>query len=73
VSKMKVSIVIPTLNGGEDFKRCLAAIFSQNVTFPFEVLVIDSGSTDQTVSIAREFPVRLYQIDKKEFNHGIRL
>ena len=71
MSKMKVSIVIPTLNGGEDFKRCLAAIFSQNVIFPFEVLVIDSGSTDETVSIAREFPVRLYQIAKKEFNHGL--
>ncbi len=68
---MKASIVIPTLNGGEDFRKCLAAIYSQKADFPFEVLVIDSGSTDETVSIARTFPVRFYQIDKKEFNHGL--
>ena len=71
MNNIKVSIVIPTLNGGEDFNKCLTSIYSQKVDFHFEVIVIDSGSTDETVFVAKEFPVRLYQIDKKEFNHGL--
>jgi rhamnosyltransferase len=71
VSVIKVSIVIPTYNGGLLFQECLEAIYSQCVDFLFEVVVIDSGSTDGTVSIAKSFPVRLHEIDQKEFNHGL--
>ncbi|GAI52085.1 unnamed protein product [marine sediment metagenome] len=36
----------------------------------FEVIIIDSGSTDKTIEIAKEYPVRLIQIKPEEFGHG---
>lgn len=66
-----VSVVIPTYNGGKDFRRCLEGIFSQRVDFPFEVVCIDSGSRDGTLEVARAFPVRVLQIPSSEFNHGL--
>ncbi|GAB4545003.1 MAG: hypothetical protein Kow0063_38880 [Anaerolineae bacterium] len=69
--KLKVSIVIPTYNGGSLFQECLEAVYSQRVDFPFEVVVIDSGSTDETVSIAQSVPARLYHVDHREFDHGL--
>ncbi len=68
---VKVSIVIPTYNGGEDFKRCLEAVHSQEIDFPFEVIAIDSGSTDDTVQVAKDFSVKVLEINKRDFDHGL--
>jgi rhamnosyltransferase len=70
MKKVGVSIVIPTLNGGETFRECLAAIFSQKTDTSFEVIVMDSGSTDGTVEMLRGFDVRLVEVGPGEFNHG---
>src|SRR3972149_9243519 len=67
----EASIVIPTYNGGEDFKECLRMVFEQKVNFPFEVIVIDSGSTDGTLDFLTGYPIRLKQISAKGFNHGL--
>lgn len=65
-----VSIIILTKNAGGNFKLLLEGIFSQKFDSQYEVLVIDSGSTDETLSIAREFPVKITQIKPEEFHHG---
>lgn len=68
---LKASIVIPTLNAGSVFEGVLEAVVNQTTPWPFEVLVVDSGSTDGTLDIVAKYPtVRLHQIDKKDFNHG---
>jgi len=67
---VKVSVVIPTKNAGPGFRQTLEMIFAQQVPYPFEVIVVDSGSQDATLDICREFPVRLLQIPPKSFNHG---
>lgn len=67
---MKASIIIPTKNGGPRFERTLKAIFENSLDGGFEVIVIDSGSTDGTVDIVRRYPVRLYEIPPHEFGHG---
>jgi len=54
----KISVVIPTKNEEEKIKRCLEAVFNQTVQ-PFEVIVVDGRSTDQTVEKARKFPVKI--------------
>jgi len=66
----EVSVIILTKNGGLEFAHCLAGVFAQETAWPFEVLVIDSGSTDGTLEVARRYPTRLIQIRPEEFNHG---
>lgn len=66
---MNVSIIIPTLNAGKRFPRLLEEILSQKFEGDSEVVVVDSGSKDQTVSTAGEFErVRLLTI--VNFSHG---
>lgn len=66
---MKVSIFIPTKNAGVGFTNVLKAIFSQ-AEKKFEVIIVDSGSTDETLSIASQFPVSIYNISSHDFSHG---
>ena len=54
-TRMKLSIVIPTLNSERTLRECLASITSQD--FPrgaYEIVVADAGSADATLEIARE-------------------
>ena len=67
---MKVSVVIPTWNGEDEVGECLEAVFRQRTDFPFEVLCIDSSSTDRTREVIERFPARLLVIPKEEFDHG---
>lgn len=65
-----VSIIIPAKNGDKTIKRVLSAIYSQSTKLKFEVLVIDSGSTDHTLKILNEYPVKLQQIPEEQFSHS---
>lgn len=67
---MDVSIIIPTKNGGTLLRKVLQSIFSQKTEYSYEVICVDSGSKDDTLSIIREFPCQLYQIPPEEFGHG---
>jgi rhamnosyltransferase len=67
---IETSILILTKNGGGDFAASLGAVFSQRGTEPFEVIVVDSGSTDRTLEIARRYPVRVEQISPEAFHHA---
>ena len=68
---MDASIVIPTKNGGQRLASVLKAIFSQNTRYEYEVICIDSGSTDATLDVIRSFPsCRLVQIAPEDFGHG---
>src|SRR5688572_1854444 len=53
-SKCDVSICMPTYNGARYLRSAIESALSQ--TYPnFELLVVDDGSTDDTLTIAREF------------------
>lgn len=68
---MRATVAILTFNGQESLAEVLDAVLAQRVEFPFEVLVIDSGSTDGTLEIVKLRPaVRLHQIPNSEFGHG---
>lgn len=68
---MKVSVVIPTLNGGARFCELLEMIFAQRLDHAFEVLCVDSGSTDGSPEFAAKRGARVYSIDRNSFNHGL--
>ncbi|MEY9951178.1 glycosyltransferase family 2 protein [Leifsonia sp. EB34] len=66
-----VTIAILTYNGETYLRRILEMIRRQDFAGSVEVLVIDSGSTDSTLSIVADFPeVVLKQIPNSEFGHG---
>ncbi len=66
-----LSILIPTLNAGPLFADVLARLRSQRYPSTPELLIIDSGSTDQTLTIARQHNATIHQIPKKTFDHGL--
>ena len=65
-----ISIIIPVLNGGEGMRQCLEAISRQETSEEYEIVVVDSGSTDGTQDLARSFGARVHEIPPHEFNHG---
>lgn len=68
---MKASVIIPTKNAGVLFKDVLHAVMSQSTPWPYEVLVIDSGSIDGTVQYCESYPgIKLHCISPHEFGHG---
>ena len=66
-----VTLFVPTWNAGPEFPEILGRMQNQRLDRPFEVLIIDSGSTDGTVEFLRRQPVRLIEIPRVEFNHGL--
>lgn len=65
------SVVIPTKNAMPRLVRVLEMVRLQNTPWPFEILVIDSGSTDGTIAYVQALPdVRLVQVPAQEFGHG---
>lgn len=67
---VKASVVIPTLNGGELLLKVVDAVLAQQAPWPFELLIIDSGSTDGSLAQLQAKSVRIHSIPKSEFSHG---
>src|ERR1700690_432713 len=65
-----ISIIIPTLNGGEIFLQCLSQIRAQKNPGRVELIIVDSGSNDGTREAAESFGAIVKTIDKKEFSHS---
>jgi rhamnosyltransferase len=64
------SILILTKNAGPDLECLLQALYDQKGVAPFDVIAVDSGSTDGTLDLLRRFPVRLEQIPAESFHHA---
>jgi GT2 family glycosyltransferase/glycosyltransferase involved in cell wall biosynthesis len=62
-----VSVVIPVKDGERYLDELLGALAREGVN---ETLVIDSGSRDRSLEIARSAGVGLLEIDPPEFGHG---
>lgn len=68
-TRPKVSVIIPTYNGAPWLDQVLSKLLAQTWP-PDEILVVDSGSTDATLTIVRNHAVRLLQIPQEQFDHG---
>lgn len=66
----QVSVVLLTRNAGDGLNGVLDIVSTQILACPYEVLLVDSTSTDSTLAIAHNFPVRVYQIPEFAFGHG---
>ena len=66
-----ISIVIRVLNEGRHLGSLLDAIRHQNTDgTPYEVVIVDSGSTDDSLDIARRHQCRIVTIRKEDFSFG---
>ena len=65
----KCSLVIRCYNEELHIGRMLAGAMEQTVK-DVEIIVVDSGSTDATLSIANRFPVKIIHIRSEEFSFG---
>jgi len=59
----RVSIIIPTLNEENYIEKCLKSLLSQNFD-SYEIIVVDGGSKDKTVSIAEEYADRVFVVEE---------
>lgn len=64
------SIVIRCYNEEEHIGRLLSGIMEQTLIDETEIIVVDSGSTDATVTIASQFPTTIVSIDPEDFSFG---
>jgi rhamnosyltransferase len=65
-----VSVLLVTRDGAATLGETLAAIRAQRTELPFEVVAIDSGSTDGTLELLARGADRLLEIAPREFDHG---
>ena len=66
------SIVIRTLNEEKHLGNLLQAITEQAYR-DYEIIIVDSGSTDQTLEIAKQFRAAVVPIDSRDFPFGYSL
>lgn len=71
MSECVASIVLLTKNAGPGFERTLRALAGQEVDFPYEIVAVDSGSTDGTLALAEKFRVKTHRIPPSDFNFGL--
>jgi glycosyltransferase involved in cell wall biosynthesis len=70
-STPRVSVVIPTHNGGATLSRTLEALAAQTLpALEYEVIVVDDGSHDDTAAIAERAGVRVVRLIP---NHGVAI
>ena len=78
VSSVCVSVIVPAYNASATIGKALEVLSKQNCFQPFEVIVVDDGSSDNTADIVRSFAsVRYVRQDNagpaSARNHGARL
>ena len=59
-----ISIVIPTYQHARELPACLQSIFRQSFT-DYEVIVVNDGSTDNTLEVLEPFSDRITLIDQE--------
>ena len=65
-----ISIIIRTLNEERYLPQLLEAIQQQETSFSYEIILIDSGSTDSTLIIAKKYGCQILHIGRDEFSFG---
>lgn len=70
MGNVRVKVIIPTYNAGENFKHVLSMLLKQEGLTKDDIMIIDSSSTDNTQDLVKSFGFQLIVISKVEFGHG---
>jgi glycosyltransferase involved in cell wall biosynthesis len=69
-SLIKVSVTIPTKNAGDDLFILINTLLNQINVVIKEIILVDSGSSDATVAIAKEYGLKVIEIPPESFSHS---
>ncbi|NUM56846.1 MAG: glycosyltransferase family 2 protein [Candidatus Hydrogenedentes bacterium] len=66
-----VSVTLLTYNAGPLLARVLKAIHEQETARRFEIVAVDSGSTDGTLAVLAQYDAHVTEIPQREFDFGL--
>ncbi len=66
-----VSVIIPAVNEAEKLRETIAAVCSASI--PFELIVIDAGSSDETATVAQTSGARVVRSYRRQRAHQMNL
>ena len=67
---MRISVIIPAYNAASTLAECLESVARQSVR-PFEVILVDDGSTDNTRRVAAKFEAKVTLRIVSQANSGL--
>lgn len=69
---MLISVVIPAYNEEDSLPKTLDSLVRQETRFPYEVIVVDNNSTDNTADVVKSFDTKLHiqVIDESQKGRG---
>ena len=70
---MKISIVLRVKNEGRTLNEVLERVKSQDCHQEMELVLVDSGSTDNTLDISKKHGCRIFHIPPEDFSWGYAL
>ena len=69
MTDLRTSVIVRCFNEERHIGRLLSGLVRQTRQ-PDQIVIVDSGSTDATLAIARRFPVEIHTIEPEQFSFG---
>jgi glycosyltransferase involved in cell wall biosynthesis len=61
----EISVIVPVLDEAKYLEATLLSIVKQNTNVPFEIIVSDNGSNDESREIARKYTPRVLNCEER--------
>lgn len=71
MSQVTVSVIMPTLNSDRTIESCLTAIKKNGSKYEYEIIIVDAGSTDKTLELARPYVDKILEGEPGRINRNI--